>query len=400
MTPTESTRVAVYTDHLFWRDGEEVYTDRVFPVFVARMAPMVADLVFVARVDPEPGRSQHKMPAGTEVVAMPWVESLASPLGLLRTMFGSLRAFWRVLDRVDAVWLVGSYLISLPFALMAAARGKRVALGVRQDLPRYARGRYPGRRSIHLAADALEALYKLMSRFFPIAVVGPELARNFRRAPHLLQLSVSLIDESDIVSVDEAMARPYDGEIRVLSVGRLDPEKNPLLLAKVLGKLRESGRDFRLVVCGDGPLEAELRDRLVSLGVGEHAELRGYVSLDDGLLSLYRSSHVFLHVSWTEGLPQVLFEAFASGLPMVATAVGGVPDGVADAGLLIPAGDADAAAGAVARVSSEPALRRQLVERGVARARAHTIEAESRRLATFIATGSAPEAADSSSGRL
>src|SRR5262245_57473774 len=279
MKPTQSTRVAVYTDHLFWRDGDDVYTDRVFPVFVAGMAPMVAGLLFVARVDPKPGRSQHKMPPGTEVVPMPWVESLASPAGLLRTLFGSLRCFGRVLGRVDAVWLVGSYLISLPFALMAAARGKRVTLGVRQDLPRYARGRHPRRRSIHLAADALEALYKLMSRLFPIAVVGPELARNFRRGPPLLELSVSLIDESDIVSVDEAMARPYDGEIRILSVGRLDPEKNPLLLADVLEKLRESGRDFRLVVCGDGPLEDELRDRLVALGVGEQAELRGYVSL-------------------------------------------------------------------------------------------------------------------------
>src|SRR3954469_3003211 len=217
MTQPESTRVAVYTDHLFWREGGEYYTDRVFPVFVARMAPIVDELVFIARVDPSPGRSQHRMPPGTRVVAMPWVESLSRPRDLLRTMLGSIRAFWRVLDDVDAVWLVGSYLVSLVFALMAAMRGKRVALGVRQDLPRYARGRYPGRRSIHLAADALEALYKVLSRFFPIVVVGPELARNFRHAPHLLELSVSLIDDADIVSADDALARPYDGELRVLS---------------------------------------------------------------------------------------------------------------------------------------------------------------------------------------
>jgi glycosyltransferase involved in cell wall biosynthesis len=395
MKPPESTRMAVYTDHLFWRDGDDYYTDRVFPVFVARMAPIVEDLVFVARVDPTPGRSQHLMPPGTRVVPMPWVESLSRPADLLRTMLGSIRAFWRVLDRVDAVWLVGSYFVSLVFAVMAAARGKRVALGVRQDLPRYARGRYPGRRSIHLVADALEALYKLLSRFFPIAVVGPELARNFRHAPHLLELSVSLIDDSDIVSADEALARPYDGELRVLSVGRLDAEKNPLLLADILARLRASSRDFKLVICGDGPMEEELGARLAELGVSDAAELRGYVSLDDGLLQLYRDSHVFLHVSWTEGLPQVLFEAFASGVPLVATAVGGVPDGVDGAGLLIPPGDAEAAARAVEQVAADPDLRSRLVELGIARARAHTIGAECRRLATFIATGSA----DSSTAR-
>src|SRR5262249_54859450 len=53
-------------------------------------------------------------------------------------------------------------------------------------------------------------------------------------------------------------------------------------------------------------------------------ELLGYVPLDDGLLDVYRTSHVFLHVSWTEGLPQVLFEASAAGTPVVATDTGGV----------------------------------------------------------------------------
>jgi glycosyltransferase involved in cell wall biosynthesis len=380
-----STRVAVYTDHLFWRRDGELYSDRSFPGFVARMAPMLGDLVFLARVDPTPGEAQHRLPPDTEVVELPWVETLSSPLDVVRMMAGSVRRFWRVLDRVDAVWLVGSYLVSFVFAALAAMRGKRVVLGVRQDLPQYARGRYPGRRWIHLVADALEGVFRLLARVFPIAVVGPGLARNFRGARSLLELSVSLVGESDIVSREEALARSYDGELTILSVGRLDPEKNPLLLADVLAKLNDGSERWRLVVCGDGPLEEELAKRLSELGISEQAELRGYVALEDGLLPLYRESNVFLHVSWTEGLPQVLFEGFASGLPIVATAVGGVPDGVGAAGLLIPPGDPDAAVAALRRVASERELREQLVERGLERARAHTIESECGRLAAFIA---------------
>jgi glycosyltransferase involved in cell wall biosynthesis len=299
-------------------------------------------------------------------------------------MAGSIRRFWRVLGQVDAVWLVGSYLVSFVFAAIAALRGKRVVLGVRQDLPQYARGRYPGRRSIHLVADALEGAYRLLARAFPIVVVGPGLARNFRGARSLLELSVSLVSEHDIVNRDEAVARSYDGELRILSVGRLDPEKNPLLLADVLAGLSRNGRRWRLIVCGDGPLEGDLASRLDQLGLEDMAELRGYVALEDGLLQLYRDSHVFLHVSWTEGLPQVLFEAFASGLPMVATAVGGVPGGVDGAGLLIPPGDAPAAVAALQRVVDERPFREQLIERGLEQARAHTVESESRRLAAFI----------------
>jgi glycosyltransferase involved in cell wall biosynthesis len=378
-------RLAVYTDHLFWRQNGDLYSDRSFPGFVTGLAPQFADLVFVARVSPKPDAAQHKLPAGTRVVDMPWVGSLASPLDVARMMIGSMRRFWRVLDDVDAVWLVGSYLVSLVFALMAKARGKRVVLGVRQDLPRYARGRYPDRPLIHLAADTLEWVYRLLSRVFPVVVVGPGLARNFRGARSLLELSVSLMSRDDIVSRDEALARRYDGELTILSVGRLDREKNPLLLADVLAGLNGNGRRWRMIVCGDGPLEHQLAARLSELGLGGMADLRGYVALEDGLLQLYRDSHVFLHVSWTEGLPQVLFEAFASGLPMVATAVGGVPDGVDGAGLLIPPGDARAAVAALERVVDEQPFRERLIDRGLERARTHTIEVECRRLAAFIA---------------
>jgi glycosyltransferase involved in cell wall biosynthesis len=381
---TSRARVAVYTDHLFWRSDGELYSDRSFPGFVARLSPHVESLVFLARVDPSPGAAQHKLPAGTKVIEMPWVGSLSNPLDVARMMAGSIRRFWRVLGQVDAVWLVGSYLVSFVFAAIAALRGKRVVLGVRQDLPQYARGRYPGRRSIHLVADALEGAYRLLARAFPIVVVGPGLARNFRGARSLLELSVSLVSEHDIVNRDEAVARSYDGELRILSVGRLDPEKNPLLLADVLAGLSRNGRRWRLIVCGDGPLEGDLASRLDQLGLEDMAELRGYVALEDGLLQLYRDSHVFLHVSWTEGLPQVLFEAFASGLPMVATAVGGVPGGVDGAGLLIPPGDAPAAVAALQRVVDERPFREQLIERGLEQARAHTVESESRRLAAFI----------------
>ena len=77
----------------------------------------------------------------------------------------------------------------------------------------------------------------------------------------------------------------------------------------------------------------------------------------DGLLDLYRSSHAFLHVSWTEGLPQTLFEAFAAGLPVVATAVGGVPAAVGDAALLVEPGDADPPAAELLRLAGDEALR-------------------------------------------
>jgi glycosyltransferase involved in cell wall biosynthesis len=215
-----------------------------------------------------------------------------------------------------------------------------------------------------------------------VVAVGPELSRHYASAARLLPLDICLVPSADVGSA--VPQRSYDGELRLLSVGRLEQEKNPLLLAEVLALLRADDPRWRLVVCGEGSLEGELRTRLAALGVEEHAEMLGYVPVDQGLLELYRTSHVFLHVSWTEGLPQVLFEAWAAGLPVVATAVGGVPEAVGDAALLVPPGEAGGAASAVRSLVADKPLRSRLVGAGADRLVGGGMEEGVGRLAGFL----------------
>ena len=106
--------------------------------------------------------------------------------------------------------------------------------------------------------------------------------------------------------------------------------------------------------------------------------------LGDGLRDAYREAHAFLHVSWTEGLPQVLFEAFAAQLPAVATAVGSVPEAGGDAVLLVPPGDPEAPARRLLELAGDAQLRDRLVSAGLERARAHSMEAELRRTVRFL----------------
>jgi glycosyltransferase involved in cell wall biosynthesis len=378
-------RLAVYTDYSYRREDGAVFGERAFVTFLVRLSESLDRLVLLGRLDPRPGRSHYRVPDTVEFVPLPHYGSLLQLFRVALALPRSVRRFWRALDDVDAVWLLGPYLISLAFFAVAVVRRKKIALGVRQDLTEYVRKRHPHRRWTHVAAVVLERAYRVLARRYPVVVVGPELARRYRAAPRLLPLSVSLVEKSDIVSLEEASKRPYAGELQILSVGRLETEKNPLLLADVLARLHEREPRWRLIVCGEGPLAGDLERRLQSLGLAEQAELRGYVPIDGGLRDLYRSSHAFLHVSWTEGLPQVLFEAFAAGLPVVATAVGGVPAAAGEAALLVPPGDAPAAASALERLASEEPLRSRSIEAGLAQAHRHTIDSECRRLLAFLA---------------
>lgn len=374
-------RAAVYIDQAFWRANGDVYAARSFVLFLGKLAESFDELTVAARLSPDPASSHYRLPAPARFLPLPHYESAGNPVSVARATRDSIARFAELLDRVDVVWLLGPHPFALLFARMAARRGKRVALGVRQDLPRYVGNRRPRRLDLRLAASGLDLAFRRSARRHSTVVVGPDLARRYASSGRLLEIFVSLIEAADVVSPRQRPARDYGGRIRILSVGRIDAEKNPLMLVDVLAALDPR---FELVVCGDGPLERELAAKVVNRGLGDRVELRGHVPMGPELLRLYRECDILLHVSWTEGVPQVLLEAFAAALPSVATAVGGVRGAAGDAALPIPPGDPSAAIAAIERIASEPDLRQRLLQAGHAIARERTIEAEAGRVAEFL----------------
>lgn len=375
-------KLAVYTDYVYRRVGGRIYAERAFALFLAALAPEVERLRLIGRESPDGRETSYPLPSGIELAPLPHYHSLADPVAALRSLARSLRRMWHALDEIEVVWVLGPFPHAILLALVAVCRRRATVLGVRQDWPRYVRNRHPKRRWMHVAADVQEWLWRAFARWLPVVAVGPELSASYAHAPEVLDLVVSLVPTAELER--PLNAHDYDGELHILSVGRLEEEKNPLLLADVLALLRAADDRWRLRVCGEGDLAGALADRLSALGVRDHADLLGYVPMGEELFELYRSSHVLLHVSRTEGFPQVLVEAFACGLPVVATDVGGVRAGIGHAALLVPPEDVQAAADAVSLVAHDAELRARLVERGLSHASDLTLEVQIARLAAFL----------------
>jgi glycosyltransferase involved in cell wall biosynthesis len=377
-------RLVAYTDYLYRERDGAVFADRAFVRFIGALAYELHGLRLLGRLDHGPGPAHYALGDAIEFVALPHYARLTQAVPFARSLPGTLKRMWRALDGTDTVFSLGPHPPALALALIALLRRRRLVLGVRQDFPAYTRHRHPGRVHLQLAALGLEGIWRALALARPVIVVGPDLAWRYRRASRVLEIAVSLITAADVQAGRRAAGRTYDGEaLTVLTVGRLDAEKNPLLLADVLALLRKEDPRWRLVVCGEGDLAGALRARIEALGLTEHCELRGYVPLDGGLLDLYRESHAFLHVSRTEGLPQVLIEAYASGLPSVATAVGGVRS-LGDCSLLVEPGDAAAAAAAVQRLIDDRSLCDRLIAASFRRAERATLEAQVAAVARFI----------------
>jgi len=145
-------------------------------------------------------------------------------------------------------------------------------------------------------------------------------------------------------------------------LGRLVEQKNPLLLLDVLAALRHEG--WRLAIIGDGPLSGELRRRAAALALTDRVEFVGSLPRARALERL-RTVDALLMPSLWEGMPMAALEAMAMGVPVVASAVGGLREMIDDgqSGFLIGGRDPGRYAAAVRRLSADPAQRACIIAR-------------------------------------
>ena len=136
-------RLGVYTDYAYSQVDGAVYGQRAFVTFMCEVGAHFEELVVLGRLDPRGGRSRYPLPPGVRFVGLPFYASLTQPGRVVIALARSLPRVWRELGQVDVVWLLGPYLHSFVYALLAMLRGRRIVLGVRQELMQYTRTRHP-----------------------------------------------------------------------------------------------------------------------------------------------------------------------------------------------------------------------------------------------------------------
>jgi len=222
-------------------------------------------------------------------------------------------------------------------------------------------------------------LWRIAARFLDAYVaVSPtlgDLARSLNDcAPDKLSVIENGIDvgrfagaAGDRGAVRAALGIPADAWV-VGSVGRLATEKAfPFLIRAAAPLLGPAGH---LVIVGDGAERGAIRAQAEASGVSPFVHLTG---ARDDVPSLLAAMDVFALSSAMEGLPLCVLEAMAAGLPVVATAVGGLPALIQDGGngFLVPSGDEPALRARLQALRGDPALARAVAERGQAYVRQH-----------------------------
>ncbi|HWA14940.1 MAG TPA: glycosyltransferase family 4 protein, partial [Gemmatimonadales bacterium] len=169
------------------------------------------------------------------------------------------------------------------------------------------------------------------------------------------------VDPQEFVPQDR---RRGTGEpFRMLSVGQLAAAKGLPVLLDALARLVRKGRDARLSLVGDGPLRVALEAQAEALGVASRVDFEGFRNNSE-LRSYYAQADALVMASFAEGLPVVLMEAMAAGLPCIASRITGIPELIENgvSGLLTAPGDVEGICAAVEQLMANSDLRRRIGE--------------------------------------
>ncbi len=286
--------------------------------------------------------------------------------------------------RFDAVQVCSPGPVGAAGALLARALGLPLVGSYHTELTAYASLRSGDERVASAMAAAVSAFYCACDLVLsPSPAADRALARIGVADGHIVRWDRGV----DTTRFDPALRREprVPGAITVLYAGRITREKGVELLAESFQRAHararsELGQRLHLIVAGGGPEKQLLRERL-----GGDVSFLGWLE-GEALARAYADADIFLFPSATDTFGQVVLEAQASGLPVVAVAEGGPLSLIEDrvSGLLCPA-EPDALAGAVLELADQPLLRRRLARAGLAAVGERTWERALERLADSYA---------------
>ena len=378
----------------FWQtpDGSLYEAEGSFARYVDSLAPYfdAIDICAPAFQTPPAGGTRVRA-SNVHLTPLPYFPGPRQFYPMLPVVYGRLR---RWVDACDAVHLR----VPTPAAIFAfrLARSRQLPIfllvvgdyrALQPHLPY--RGVKKALFSAYVAFE--ERALSYMTRNALTFVNGAALRKKHEHAgARVFETKTTTLQESDIGGRSDSC---QSESVRLLTVSRIDPRKGLRELPGAVAALVAGGIDATLDIVGSpiGSIgEEEGRTIMADAerrNVSDRVTLRGAVPLDE-LMTLYREYDLFvLPTRPGEGIPRVLLEAMANGLPIVTSDVSGIGSLVVNGqnGILLDEASAQSIANAVRLIVETPAVRQRLIRQGYETARAHTLERQAAAMLTVVA---------------
>lgn len=376
----QSRRFLYICDDRFYHGSGSWHTGNGFPLRAiaescAATGVHIASWTFFGRLSDGPppvGALPIDAPPNTEVTVIGPRVSRPGIRSYLRTLPEYSKILRGAIRRHDVVCLKANFFAAwIAAAVMGRASGRTVFSHQVGDPANIA----AGPRALRPAIRAIARTFtRSVHRASSVNVfVSRDLARLYGSAkPHWIYNECRL-RLSDIGAAGPLSNRELNHPPHLIYVGRLSPEKGLTTLVDAVARL---GVPVRASLAGSGPERDRLQQRIEKLGIASRVSFVGAIPWGPELFRFMQSADMLVLPSFTEGLPLVLIEALANGVPVVASRVGGVPELIEHGrtGLLFDPGDSEGLARAIATLIRDRDLRFALRQRGLQVARNNTLE--------------------------
>jgi glycosyltransferase involved in cell wall biosynthesis len=377
----------------FWRaaDGTLREVEGSFARYVDSLAPYFDDIVLCVPVlRPGSGDGTPIRSSNVRLAALPPFDGPVQFYPRLPRVLPRLLRFVADVDVVHCRVPTPAAAFAFAFARWFSRPAFLLVVGdLRALMPTL---RYRGlKRWLWRAYTAFEErnVQRMAERALTFANGAALAAKHSRPGRPVVQTQTTTIDEDGIATREDTMRH---ARVRLLTVSRIDPRKGLALLPAVIRRLVDRGFDVTLDVVGPAvgaPGEAELAamaQAALDLGVADRVAFAGAIPLER-LLPRYAEYDAFVLPTLPgEGVPRVLLEAMAAGLPLVTTRVAGIPSLVTHErnGLLVDEPSIELMAESIARLLTDGPLRRRLIAHGYETARAHTLQVQAARMMQVV----------------
>jgi glycosyltransferase involved in cell wall biosynthesis len=372
------TRLGIFTVKKICRFNGNYYTYGGFGDYLAAMRAAFPKVVMVAHLkESTPPEGYYLIPPGDdlEVVGLPQVKT---ELGMLLIMPVIAWRCWLATKKMDIAHARMPNHTGVIGAFACDLRGVPVFCQIIDDWYLAAR-RMPWMRKFGLGLPLKLHLYlydwleRMVCRGKLVFAQGQSCyEKHVGHSDCELVLSTAHYLHDIIPPRQRFVSKPYT----ILTVARLTGVKNQQLTIRALAKLLAEGQEWRCVFVGDGPHKASLVQLAKELNVESHVHFAGQAARGDALWQYFDAADCFVLSSRSEGTPKVLLEAMARGLPIIATAVAGIPTSVKheERGLLIEDNDVNGLVAAAKRLAGDPAFSYRLAQNASEFCKAHTVE--------------------------
>lgn len=389
MNETPNPRLVVVNDNKLSRlaDGDWAFRSSKFHLFLRAFSRFAVTLSSPLAGGPAK-RDERRRVDGVSVIVRPDPGSTQAFYAMLPVRAPRhYRAVSRHLAEADAALVVLPACTGILSWLAARRRGLNPAIYIVGDVREVVgqdRTRSVVSRMMARIAAAIEwRLTRYMAHRSLTFVLGSKLLNDLKAAGITARPAMtSLVSERSLRAPRLPAAK---GALSIFTACRLSQEKG---IETILQAMHAStGYRFDLAIAGDGPHREALEKRAGELGLHDRVRFLGWQD-DAGMEAALAEADIFILASHSEGIPKIVLEAMAAGLPVIATRVGGIPDLIGtseERGLLFTPGRADELLTALERTLAVPAETQARLEAASGFAREHSSEAEAAGIEAAIA---------------